>query len=155
MRDGIEVHIYGANTSPYAAMIEQHIRQAGLSDCFRWMGFVASQADIYGNLDIVVAPAVDEPFGMTIVEAGSYGLPVVAARSGGFPELLQDGITGLLVPPDDPKALAQALERLLDERLRTSLGEQVRRHISRDFTVQAMAENFVTAIESFGVRGTA
>jgi glycosyltransferase involved in cell wall biosynthesis len=155
VRDGIEVHIYGANASPYAVEIEQQLRQAGLSGCFRWMGFVASQADIYGNLDVVVAPAVDEPFGTSILEAGSHGLAVVAARSGGFPEMVQDGVTGLLVPPDDPKALAEALERLLDESLRASLGERARHHISSDLSVKVMAERFVTAIESFGVRSTA
>jgi glycosyltransferase involved in cell wall biosynthesis len=154
VRDGIEVRIYGANTSPCARKIDQRIRHAGLSDCFRWMGFVSSHVDIYGNVDVVVAPAVDEPFGMTIVEAGNYGLPVVAARSGGFPEMVQDGVTGLLVPPDDPKALAQALERMLDKGLRTSLGDRARRHIASKFTVRAMAENFVAAIESFSVRGT-
>jgi glycosyltransferase involved in cell wall biosynthesis len=155
VRDGIEVHIYGANTSPYAREIDQRIRRAGLSDCFRWMGFVTSQADIYGNLDIVVAPAVDEPFGTSVLEAGSHGLAVVAARSGGFPEMVRDGVTGLLVPPDDPKALAQALQRMLNEGLRTSLGAQARRLVSSDFAVEAMAENFVTAVESFGVRGPA
>jgi glycosyltransferase involved in cell wall biosynthesis len=155
MRDRIEVRIYGANTSPYALGVDRHIQQAGLVDSFRWMGFVALQADIYGNLDVVVAPAVEEPFGTTILEAGSYGLPAVAARSGGFPEMVVDGVTGLLVPPDDAKALAQALERLLDENLRASLGERACEHISRNFTVKAMAENYVAAIQEFGVRGAA
>jgi glycosyltransferase involved in cell wall biosynthesis len=102
----------------------------------------------------VVAPAVDEAFGMTVAEAGSFGLPVIAARSGGFPEIVEDGVTGLLVPPDDPKALAQALERLLDGKLRASLGERARQHIASNFTVKAMAEKFVAAIESFGAHGT-
>jgi glycosyltransferase involved in cell wall biosynthesis len=155
VRDAIEVHIYGANTSPYALEMDQRIRQASLSDCFRWMEFVSSHADIYGNLDVVVAPAVDEPFGMTVLEASSYGLPIVATRSGGHPEMMEDGATGLLVPPDEPKALAEAFERLLDAHLRGALGEQARRHIATSFTVNAMAASFVAAIESFGVRGTA
>jgi len=91
---------------------------------------------------------------MTVLEAGSHGLPVIATRSGGHPEMVQDGVTGLLVPPDDPKALAQALQRLLDEGLRASLGEQARQHISSNFTVKAMAEQYVAAIEAFGVRST-
>ena len=119
------------------------------------MGFVASHADIYGNLDVVIAPAVEEPFGMTILEAGGHGLPVVAAQSGGHLEMVLDGVTGLLVLPDDAKALAQALERLLDENLRASLGERACEHISRNFTVKAMAENYVAAIQEFGVRGAA
>ena len=154
LRKRFEVRIYGPDTSAYADQVKKQIQQAELVDHFRWMGFVSSQAEIYRNIDVLVAPAVDEPYGMTVLEAGSHGLPVVATRSGGHPEMVQDGVTGLLVPPDDPKALAQALERLLDEGLRTSLGERARQHISSNFTVKAMAENYVAAIESFGVRGT-
>jgi glycosyltransferase involved in cell wall biosynthesis len=153
-RDKIEIHIYGSNITPFSNEIRQQLVRANLARHFRWMGFVSSQADIYGHLDVVVAPAVDEAFGMTVAEAGSYGLPVIAARSGGFPEIVEDGVTGLLVPPDDPKALAQALERLLDEKLRASLGERARQHIASNFTVKAMAEKFVAAIESFGAHGT-
>lgn len=152
-RERIEVCIYGANTTPFSIDIGQQIERANLARHFRWMGFVSSQADIYENLDVVIAPAVDEAFGMTVAEAGSYGLPVIAAKSGGFPEIVLDGVTGLLVPPDDPKALAQALERLLDEDLRAVLGERARRHIASNFTVKAMAEKYVAAIEAFGVRG--
>jgi glycosyltransferase involved in cell wall biosynthesis len=152
-REMIEVYVYGANTTPFSEDIDRKVRKANFADHFRWMGFVPSQVDIYGNLDVLVAPAVDEAFGMTVAEAGSFGLPVAAAKSGGFPEIVQDGVTGLLVPPDDPKALAQALERLLDEGLRASLGERARRHIASNFTVKAMAEKYVAAIEAFGVRG--
>ena len=154
LRDRFEVRVYGPDSSAYADEMKKRMQQAELVDHFRWMGFVSSQAEIYRNIDVLVAPAVEEPYGMTVLEAGSYGLPVVATRSGGHTEMVLDGVTGLLVPPDDPKALAQALERLLNEALRASLGERARRHISGNFTIKAMAENYVAAIEAFGVRGT-
>jgi glycosyltransferase involved in cell wall biosynthesis len=93
-----------------------------------------------------VAPAVDEPFGLTVPEAGSYGLPVVAARSGAFPELVEEGRTGLLFAPGDVGQLADALERLIgDASLRRQLGAAARTHVEARFTVAAMTDRFLEA----------
>ena len=84
---------------------------------------------------------------MTVVEAGAHGLPVVAARSGAFPEVIRDGETGLLVPPDDPQALAKALQRLIaDPDLRRRLGDAARAHVAASFSVEKMADRFVAAL---------
>jgi glycosyltransferase involved in cell wall biosynthesis len=129
------------------ATIEERVAALGLSGSVTWPGFVSDKAAIYRDLDIVVAPAVDEGFGMTVVEAGAHGLPVVAARSGAFPEVVRDGETGLLVPPDDPEALAKALQRLIaDADLRRRLGDAARAHVAKDFTVERMADRFVAAV---------
>jgi glycosyltransferase involved in cell wall biosynthesis len=112
----------------------------------RWTGFLADRDRLYGDLDIVVAPAVDEPFGLTVAEAGSYGLPVVAARSGAFPELIEEERTGLLFEPGDATGLAQALERLVgDAALRRRLGEAARARVGARFTVENMTECFLSA----------
>jgi glycosyltransferase involved in cell wall biosynthesis len=63
----------------------------------------------------VLVPSRLEPFGNVAVEAQLAGKPVVASDVQGLPEIVQDGLTGLLVPPDDPAALAAAVGRLLDE----------------------------------------
>lgn len=64
-----------------------------------------------------------EGFGIVFLEAGAYGVPSIATRSGGIPEAVEDGVTGLLVPERDPKALAEAITRLAnDEKLRASMG---------------------------------
>jgi len=129
------------------AGLEERVAALGLSGAVSWPGFISDKAAIYRNLDIVVAPAVDEGFGMTVVEAGAYGLPVVAARSGAFPEVVRDGETGLLVPPDDPDTLAKALQRLIaDADLRRQLGDAARAHVAKDFTVERMADRFVAAV---------
>ena len=112
-----------------------------------WTGFVSDRDEIYDALDILVAPAVDEGFGLSIVEAGAYGLPVVAARSGAFPEVIQEGRTGFLFEPGNVEALALALERLiLDDDLRTSLGLAGRTQALQSFTVSRMADDFVAAL---------
>jgi glycosyltransferase involved in cell wall biosynthesis len=71
---------------------------------------------IMAQADILVHPSRLEPFGLVLLEAGVVGLPVVATRVGGVPELLTDNETGLLVEPDDATALAEAIRRLLTDR---------------------------------------
>jgi starch synthase len=70
---------------------------------------------VLGAADIFAFPSEMDPFGFAILEAMAAGLPVVAARQAAVPELVEDGVTGLLVPPHDDEALATALRRLIEE----------------------------------------
>jgi glycosyltransferase involved in cell wall biosynthesis len=152
LRKDIEVRIYGANTTDFARYVEQRIDRAGLRDCFRWMGFVGSQDEIYGNLDIVAAPAVGEAFGMTVLEAGAYGLPVVAARSGGHPEVIIDNVTGFLAAENHPQEFADAIKQLVAAPgLRAALGQSARQHATSHFSSAKMAETYCRAMHSFGI----
>jgi glycosyltransferase involved in cell wall biosynthesis len=72
--------------------------------------------------DVVVVPSRREPLGLAAVEALACGTPVVASKVGGLREVVRDGENGLLIPADDPGALAEALRRLLDAALRARLG---------------------------------
>jgi glycosyltransferase involved in cell wall biosynthesis len=138
--------IVGVKDGPFAAALDSRIAALGLGDIVRWTGFLADRDRLYGELDILVAPAVDEPFGLTVAEAGSYGLPVVAARSGAFPELIEEERTGLLFEAGDAAGLAQALERLIgDAAMRRRLGEAARAHVGARFTVENMTELFLSA----------
>ena len=127
--------------------LQEQAAALGLADRVSWPGFVGDLGAIYRGLDVVVAPAVEEGFGMTVIEAGAHGLPVVAARSGAFPEVVRHGETGLLVPPDDVEALAKALTQLVADRdLRQRLGKAGRARIAASFTVERMADRFVAAL---------
>ena len=73
---------------------------------------------------------------MSVLEAMAAGLPVVASAVGGVPELVREGETGMLVPPRDSAALAEALRRLVDDpALRDRLGEAGRRRVEREFSL--------------------
>ena len=79
-------------------------------------------AELMRAADVVVVPSRREPLGLAAVEALACGTPVIASAVGGLREVVRDGENGLLIPPADPAALAQALARLADERLRRRLG---------------------------------
>ena len=83
----------------------------------------AELAALYASADVFCFPSTTDTFGQVLLEAGASGLPVVAADAGGAQELVSPGVTGTLVLPDDPRALAAALLPLVrDGRSRTRLG---------------------------------
>lgn len=92
--------------------------------------------------DVVVVPSRWEGFGLVAVEAMRAGRAVVAARVGGLPEVVADGETGLLVPPEDPAALAAAMDSLTDDRL-VDMGRAGRSRFMEKFSVDRMAAKLV------------
>jgi glycosyltransferase involved in cell wall biosynthesis len=91
-------------------------------------------ADYYHACDVAVLPSHDEGLGLTLVEAMFCGAPVIGSRSGGITDLIADGETGLLVPPGDPQALADALERLLsDHAYASQLGRTGQEYVRHAF----------------------
>ncbi|HEX8171786.1 MAG TPA: glycosyltransferase [Thermoanaerobaculia bacterium] len=105
--------------------------------------FLGSRDDVeacYALADVVVIPSRRESFSRVALEAMAMGRPIVATRAGGLPEAVIDGETGLLVPPEDPTALAAALRALLADRaLAQRFGRAARERYEQHFTVEAMA----------------
>jgi glycosyltransferase involved in cell wall biosynthesis len=90
--------------------------------------------DLYRSAEVLVAPSLAEAFGLPLVEAMASGLPVVATRVGGIPEVVEDGVTGLLVAPGNRDALAAAIQRLRDPDLRRRLGRAGRERAESTFS---------------------
>jgi len=121
---------------PLRAEISGEVRRSGLEERIDLLGARGDVPDLLASADIFVLSSRSEGFPISILEAMATGLPVVAADVGGVAEAVLDGQTGLLVPPSDPKALAEALERLLrDEAFRRRLGAAGRRRARREFDV--------------------
>ncbi|MBI3105854.1 MAG: glycosyltransferase family 4 protein [Candidatus Rokubacteria bacterium] len=97
---------------------------------------------LYAVADMVVTPSViPDALSRVIVEAMTAGRPVIGTRVGGTPELIEDGVTGLLVERGDPDGLARAITRLLaDDALRRALGTQARRHIERQLDAETSVD---------------
>jgi glycosyltransferase involved in cell wall biosynthesis len=98
--------------------------ELGLGDRFGFMGFTPDPTRLMAGLDVLVLSSDVEGTPVSVMEAKALGLPVVATRVGGLPEMIDDGVDGLLVPRRDPDALAAALLRVLrDDQLRASMAE--------------------------------
>lgn len=101
-----------------------------------YCGYVGRVEDIYRTSDIVVVPSRwEEPFGLVCIEAGAAGLPVVATRMGGLPEVIVDGVTGALAEAGDVSALAEKVQILVDDPgLRRAQGNAGRERVEQEFT---------------------
>jgi glycosyltransferase involved in cell wall biosynthesis len=96
------------------AWAEGLARERGLSDAVTFTGFRTDVPALLGVMDcFALASTRTEGVPQSLLQAGAAGVPVVATRIGGIPEVVEDGVTGLLVPPEDPPALAEAIERVL------------------------------------------
>jgi len=121
----------------------------------RFEGFCEDVPRLLGELDLLVLPSLWEGFGLVLLEAMAAGRPVVASAVGPIPEVVADGETGLLVPPEDPAALADAIVRvLLDADLAARLGGAGRRRVERFFGIERMvAQTDAVYQELLGGRG--
>ena len=94
----------------------------------------------FQNADVLINPSVSETFGMSLAEAMATGTPAIGTDIGGMPEVVEHGKTGLIVPPEDPTALAEAIAQLLsDESLRTRMGQAGIDRAAKIFSWQAIA----------------
>jgi glycosyltransferase involved in cell wall biosynthesis len=126
---------------PERAALEALARDLGVADALVLPGRVGDVPALLERAEIVVHPARWEGFGLALLEAMLAARPVVAARVSAVPELVAHGETGLLVPPDDPRALAAALAGLLrDPERARRLGEAGRERARSEFSVAGMAD---------------
>jgi len=126
--------VVGGRSASYRAEIERAADQLGVASMITWAGWRSDVADIMQALDVFVLPSLEENFPLVIAEAMAAGLPVVATAVGGVPECVSAGETGVLVPPADADALADALIGLLrDASLRRRLGEAAQERVRRLF----------------------
>ena len=119
-----------------------------LGDRIVFLGLRDDAVHVMAAMDVLVLPSINEGMGRVLLEAGSVGVPVVATRVGGVPDVVQEGRTGLLVPPRDPAAIAEALGRLAGNReMRTRLGLEARRFIVPDFSMESMVRRIEALYE--------
>ena len=120
----------------YEAELRETASAPELAGRVRFAGYCSPIWPVLERADIVVAPSLQEPFGNVVVEAQLAGRPVVAAAAYGHLETITDLETGLLVPPGDADALAEAVQRLItDPALAARLGERAQAEAVRRFSL--------------------
>ena len=155
---GVELELWIAGQGKLRRELQEQVEALGLSDRVDFLGQLPhlELLDLYsqGKIAIVVLPSVDlgnglhEGIPVSLIEAMAYGIPVVSTVTGGIPELLE-GDAGLLVPPKDPVALAEAIERLVkDPALRKRLGEAGRKRVEDGFAVESVVTELVRRFEA-------
>jgi glycosyltransferase involved in cell wall biosynthesis len=135
-----------AGQGPEFATLKHESASLRLNDCVTFLGWQPNLAPMLTKWDLFIQPSLDEGFGIGILEAMAAGLPVVASRTGGIPELVADGHTGWLVPPRNPSALADRMRLLLAQpHLRTRMGAAGKARVRAHFCIVQMASR-VSAI---------
>ncbi len=128
---GIDTTLTICGDGPERDALEQQVRDADLEDSITFEGWTEPDelAAHYRRAELLLVPSRYEPFGIVALEAIASGCPVVAAETGGLPEAVGD--CGLLVPPDDAEALADATERALRSDVRSDLRAGMPAHVAR------------------------
>jgi glycosyltransferase involved in cell wall biosynthesis len=101
-----------AGHGPLEPALKAYVRELGLDEAVRFLGFVSPVQRAVEDAAVVVVPSLGEGFGMVALEAMERGRPVIASAVGGLPEIVADGVTGLVVPAGDAEALADAIVEL-------------------------------------------
>jgi glycosyltransferase involved in cell wall biosynthesis len=124
----------------YGDRMRNRISELGLKDSIDWVEWVNDAPAVMRDLDILAMPSWEEPFGLVVTEAMAMERPVVGYTSGALPEIITDGVDGLLVPPKDTTALADAMITLLrDPARRVAMGRRGRERVLADFSPQRQA----------------
>ena len=135
-----EARLLLAGDGPERPALERLARDLGLADSVSFLGHRDDVDHLMRRAWILVHPSRWEGFGLVLLEAMKQGLPVVAARVSAVPEIVVPGATGLLVPPEDPRALAEAAIRVLgDERFRRDAGMRGFERLVERFSAERMA----------------
>lgn len=136
-----------AGDGPLEGRLREVAVALGVTECVAFLGRVSPIAPLLAAADVVVLPSLSEGLPMVALEAMALARPVIATRVGGVPEAVEDGVTGLVVEPCDPIALAGAIRKLTaDPALARTLGEAGAVRAKERFTAERMVDGYAALI---------
>jgi len=146
---GARALLVGAFRDPaYERSVRERIQALGLAEAVSVTGFLPNPFPVVERLDVLVHPALRDPFPLALLEGMALARPIVASGVGGIPEMLEDGVSGCLVPPDDARALAAALVALLRDPVRRArLGAAARERLLMRFSLEGFAAGVFAAFD--------
>jgi glycosyltransferase involved in cell wall biosynthesis len=132
----------------YLAELRASIARSGLEDRVSWLGEREDVPELMRALDLLLLPSREEPFGRTLIEAMSLGVPVLATNVGGPREIIKDGREGYLLAPSEPEAWARAVRAIADSpEVRLQMGAAGRRRVAQAFTVERHVDAMLSVYE--------
>ncbi len=140
--DGLDVRLRMAGDGPSRGDLAELAESLGISGRVEFLGERGDIPAVLKTFDIFVLPSLTEGLPLTVLEAMASGLPVIAARVGGVAELVQEGRTGLLVPPGRPEELARAVRTLRDDEALRRRVASCAEQVARDFDSSVMARSY-------------
>jgi glycosyltransferase involved in cell wall biosynthesis len=139
-RNHLDVHLLMVGTGPLRQRLELHSDELGLSDRVHFLGSRPDVPRLLTSADVFVLTSETEGMPAVLIEAGMSGLPSVAFNVGGVAEVLDHGVTGMLIAPGDLKGFGEALARLCRDRdRRTRMGDAARRRCLDHFDLRTIA----------------
>jgi len=154
-----QLHLRLVGDGPQMAELKQLAQHLGIAAQVEFLGRAphAQVPEILAGIDIFVALSRldSESFGVAVIEAGAAGRPVVVSDAGGLPEVTVHGVTGVVVPRDDPQAAADAIENLLLRTdLRISMGNAAQQHVAQHYSwsacIDTMLNTYQQTLEAHG-----
>lgn len=140
---GVPAALVVVGDGPLRAALDELTHELALSPHVRLLGARSDVPDLLAAMDVFVLPSRTEGWSLALVEASAAGLPIIASRVGGNPEIVRDGETGLLVPPAEVDALAVAMAALAgDAGRRESFGRAARDWALREASLAAMCDRY-------------
>ncbi|MEA3278660.1 MAG: glycosyltransferase family 4 protein [Pseudomonadota bacterium] len=141
LRHPAHLALIGDDSTPWGREMRLRADSGAAQGRLHFLGFRDDLPVRMCELDLLVAPSRREALSLTLIESAAAGIPAIASRIGGIPEVVMDGETGILVPPDDPVGLAVAIDSLMDDpALRSRLGAAARRRYENGFTLDSMLD---------------
>jgi glycosyltransferase involved in cell wall biosynthesis len=138
-----DAHLLMVGVGDLHDYVLEFVHQHGLESQLHLTGFRDDIPNVMDSIDVCVLPSLWEGFGIVLIEAMAAGKPCVTTNISSMPEIVQHDVTGLVVPPHNADALAQALLKILDDRaLATRLGMAGRQDVLQKFSIDRMIENY-------------
>ncbi|MEM9104138.1 MAG: glycosyltransferase family 4 protein [Pseudomonadota bacterium] len=145
-----EAHLVSPGFDAYC---EELVRELELTEQIHFMGFRSPIEAAIAGVDVTLVPALNEPFGRTLIEAMFLGTPVVATDHGGNPEAIKDGINGFLVEPDNPESFVPPVKSLLkDPQLREGILKNAHEDASTNYTRQIHVQKMSALYRELALR---
>ena len=144
----VQLKIVGRVTdAEYGEELQAYVNKKGLRSVVTFIGPVDTIEDSYQNLDALIVPSLDEAFPTVILEAMAFQKPVIASNTGGIPEIVKDGVTGLLFKTSDFMDLANKIESLLDDDFKERLVANAYLNIKANFSLDETKQKIVQIID--------